>query len=268
MLRFLILAALLFPTTVSGATFDEIRIDVPARAHLKVRNDFGDVSVEHWEQSYVTVEATIDGAATLTRSPILIDNRGTLVTISVVRRPIDPVVAIHLKLKIPATVEITSWDGKAYVKPSIQTSTEVAPQLVGAVMRAPAGTPDDKPENVEIGEGDIIRVDSQLVTLNISVIDRSTSRGLAGLVQSDFRLFEDGQEQRVVQFESSSAPFDLVLLIDLSGSTKSSETDSRGSVAFRQRRAARRPHRYHYFLGIVVDRVGSHCRPRSAATKN
>ena len=99
---------------------------------MKVRNDFGNVSVEHWDQSYVTVEATIDGAATLTRSPILIDNRGTLVTISVVRRPIDPVVAIHLKLKIPATVEITSWDGKAYVKPSIQTSTEVAPQLVGA----------------------------------------------------------------------------------------------------------------------------------------
>ena len=124
-------------------------------------------------------------------------------------------------MKIPATVEITSWDGKAYVKPSIQTSTEVAPQLVGAGnAKRPAGTPDDKPENVEIGEGDIIRVDSQLVTLNISVIDRSTSRGLAGLVQSDFRLFEDGQEQRVVQFESSSAPFDLVLLIDLSGSTK------------------------------------------------
>src|SRR5687767_6714115 len=221
MLRFLILAALLFPTTVSGATFDEIRIDVPARAHLKVRNDFGNVSVEHWDQSYVTVEATIDGAATLTRSPILIDNRGTLVTISVVRRPIDPVVAIHLKLKIPASVEITSWDGKAYVKPAIQTSTDVAPQLVGAGnAKAPAGTPDDKPENVEIGEGDIIRVDSQLVTLNISVIDRSTSRGLAGLVQSDFRLFEDGQEQRVVQFESSSEPFDLVLLIDLSGSTK------------------------------------------------
>jgi VWFA-related protein len=58
------------------------------------------------------------------------------------------------------------------------------------------------------------------VSLNVSVIDRGTSRGLAGLVQSDFRLFEDGQEQTVVQFESSSAPFDLVLLIDLSGSTK------------------------------------------------
>ena len=133
-------------------------------------------------------------------------------------------------------------------------------------MRSAASTPDDKPENVEIGEGDIIRVDSQLVTLNISVIDRSTSRGLAGLVQSDFRLFEDGQEQRVVQFESSSAPFDLVLLIDLSGSTKSSETDSRGSVAFRQRRAARRPS-----LSLLAGSssiVSVSLPTRSAATKN
>ena len=74
--------------------------------------------------------------------------------------------------------------------------------------------------NDEITEGDVIRVDSQLVTLNISVIDRGTNRGLMGLGQSDFKLFEDGQEQRIVQFESSSAPFDLMLLIDLSGSTR------------------------------------------------
>jgi VWFA-related protein len=33
-------------------------------------------------------------------------------------------------------------------------------------------------------------------------------------------LFEDGQEQKVLQFDSASAPFDMVLLIDLSGSTR------------------------------------------------
>jgi VWFA-related protein len=41
-----------------------------------------------------------------------------------------------------------------------------------------------------------------------------------GLTQSDFRLFEDGIEQRLLQFESASAPFDLILLIDVSGSTR------------------------------------------------
>ena len=84
----------------------------------------------------------------------------------------------------------------------------------------PAGTPAPVSDTQEISEGDVIRVDSQLVTLNMSVIDRNTNRGLLGLSRSDFRLFENGAEQQILQFESSAAPFDLLLLIDLSGSTR------------------------------------------------
>jgi VWFA-related protein len=222
MLGFILIAALLFPITASGADFDdETRIELPAGSQLKVRNDFGTVSVELWDENYATVSATIEGSATLTRSPIVIDNRGKLVTISVVRRSTDPVGAVHLNLKVPANVDVATWTGQGYVKSGTRTSKDVAPRLVGAGnLKTPAGTPGDKAANTEISEGDVIRVDSQLVTLNISVIDRGTNRGLAGLIQSDFKLFEDSQEQRVVQFESSSAPFDLVLLIDLSGSTR------------------------------------------------
>jgi VWFA-related protein len=93
------------------------------------------------------------------------------------------------------------------------------PKLADATAKS-AGTPDKSPANEEIEEGDVVRVDSQLVTLNMSVIDRSTNRGLLDLTQADFKMFEDGTEQRIVQFDASSAPFDLVLLIDLSGSTK------------------------------------------------
>jgi VWFA-related protein len=83
-----------------------------------------------------------------------------------------------------------------------------------------AGTPAPALDAQEVSEGDIIRVDSQLVALNLSVIDRNTRRGLVGLAKSDFRLFENGAEQQILQFDSSSAPFDLLLLIDLSGSTR------------------------------------------------
>jgi hypothetical protein len=41
-----------------------------------------------------------------------------------------------------------------------------------------------------------------------------------GLSQGDFKLLEDGSEQHILHFDSSSAPFDLVLVIDLSGSTR------------------------------------------------
>lgn len=218
----------LFPATylaVQGS--DEIRIDVPADAQITVRNDFGNVSVEVWNNSYVAVSAAIEGSAKFTRSPIVIDNRGKLLAISVVRRRIDPAVAIHLRLKVPVSANVTGKsaqgeiqiDRSQPVKPAEQPSKP--PELLGpGSEKPPAGTPANEPDNAEISEGDVIRVDSQLVTLNISVIDRGTNRGLMGLSQSDFKLFEDGQEQRIVQFESSSAPFDMVLLIDLSGSTK------------------------------------------------
>jgi len=245
---------LIFLAAFSPATAhadDEIRIDFPAGGQLKVRNDFGDITAEIWKNNHIAVSAVIggDGSARFTRSPILIDNRGSLVTISVVRRPIDPAVPIHLKIKVPNDADITARSGQGTKsselhvgnggrKIDIQTQTgEIflvnaigveftvptpkQPELAGTNnSKSAAGTPAEAVTNDEITEGDVIRVDSQLVTLNISVIDRGTNRGLLGLGQSDFKLFEDGQEQRIVQFESSSAPFDLMLLIDLSGSTR------------------------------------------------
>jgi VWFA-related protein len=263
------LLGLLFLAAFSPATAyadDEIRIDLPAGGQLKVRNDYGDVTAEFWTSNHVAVSAAIggDGSTRLTRSPIIIDNRGSLITISVVRRPVDPVVPIHLKIKVPDNADVTARslrgmiksslsgtetvDNKpfqtrlgtggrkidiqtqagaillAYASPSEVATTNPAakePELLGVNgPKRAAGTPAEPVTTDDISEGDVIRVDSQLVTLNISVIDRSTNRGLLGLGQSDFKLFEDGEEQRIVQFEASSAPFDLVLLIDLSGSTR------------------------------------------------
>lgn len=95
------------------------------------------------------------------------------------------------------------------------------PELIGAGPQKPgAGTPakpSASPE--EVSEDDVIRVDTELVSLNVSVVDRSTSRGVNNLSKDDFRLYEDNVAQEVLHFESSSAPFNLVLLIDLSGST-------------------------------------------------
>lgn len=298
----LLFLAAFSPTTVYAD--DEIRIDLPAGGQLKVRNDFGNINAEVWNNSYVAVSANIggDGSRRFSRSPIIIDNRGSLLTISVVRRPIDPVVPVHLNIKIPETsrfdastsngaitifgmpssanlnsasgaltatfrplsnADITARSSRGTIKSAIgsapsanpqllqtrlgngghklelqsdagdivlnfgpgieisDTSPAKPPELIGADNpKRPAGTPADPAASSDISEGDVIRVDSQLVTLNISVIDRGTNRGLVGLGQSDFKLFEDGEEQRIVQFESSSAPFDLILLIDLSGSTR------------------------------------------------
>ena len=95
------------------------------------------------------------------------------------------------------------------------------PQLIGAGEQKPgAGTParpSSTPE--EVSEDDVIRVDTELVSVNVSVVDRGTNRGVNNLSKRDFRLYEDNVTQELLHFESSSAPFNLVLLIDLSGST-------------------------------------------------
>src|SRR4026208_1672307 len=87
----ILLAALLFQAPVVRPVFarpaaHEIRLEVHADALGEVRNDFGNVSVETWNNSYVAVSATFESTAKFTRSPIVIDNRGKLLTISVVRR--------------------------------------------------------------------------------------------------------------------------------------------------------------------------------------
>jgi VWFA-related protein len=101
-----------------------------------------------------------------------------------------------------------------------QEDSRVNDSLSTNGQKPAAGTPAPVLDAQEIGEGDVIRVDSQLVTLNLSVVDKNTNRGLLGLTKSDFRLFENGAEQQILQFDSSSAPFDLLLVIDLSGSTR------------------------------------------------
>ena len=66
---------------------------------------------------------------------------------------------------------------------------------------------------------DIVRIDSDLVNLNVSVFNRITSTSLANLQPRDFAVLDNGVPQEISFFASGDAPFDLVLLLDLSGST-------------------------------------------------
>ncbi len=66
---------------------------------------------------------------------------------------------------------------------------------------------------------DTVRVDTDLVNLNVSVISRESSRAIGALREEDFAVYENGQPQQISFFASAEAPFDLVLLLDLSGST-------------------------------------------------
>lgn len=65
-----------------------------------------------------------------------------------------------------------------------------------------------------------VRIDTSLVQLNVGVVDRQ-GRAITSLSPNDFAVYEEGVRQTIKSFEPATAPFSLVLLLDLSGSTLS-----------------------------------------------
>lgn len=79
--------------------------------------------------------------------------------------------------------------------------------FLGSAPRIAAQDPDET-----------IRTDTALVQLNVGVVD-PTGRAITSLSRNDFSVYEDGVKQPITYFEPTSAPFSLVLLLDMSGST-------------------------------------------------
>jgi Ca-activated chloride channel family protein len=99
------------------------------------------------------------------------------------------------------------------------------PPVLGGATRTPGtqagGQPSVATSNgpEELEAGDVIRVNTTLVTLPVSVTDRD-GRYIPNLRKEDFRLWEDGVEQNVAFFASVDKPFSVVLMLDTSGSTR------------------------------------------------
>ena len=67
-------------------------------------------------------------------------------------------------------------------------------------------------------DDDVVRTETSLVQLNIGVVDKQ-GRAITSLTRNDFVVYEDGVKQTLQHFEPVDAPFSLVLMLDMSGST-------------------------------------------------
>ena len=65
---------------------------------------------------------------------------------------------------------------------------------------------------------EVIRTETSLVQLNVGVVDKQ-GRAVTSLTRNDFVVYEDGVKQSIQLFEPVNAPFSLVLMLDMSGST-------------------------------------------------
>jgi VWFA-related protein len=82
-----------------------------------------------------------------------------------------------------------------------------------------AAPPDREGAGAEAGNEEIVKLDAALVNLNVAATDRS-GLALTNLTKDDFEVFEDGQPQSIDFFKASTSPFNLALVLDLSGSIK------------------------------------------------
>ncbi|MFN2515606.1 MAG: VWA domain-containing protein [Pyrinomonadaceae bacterium] len=80
--------------------------------------------------------------------------------------------------------------------------------------------PTPTPPEDEIDEGSIVKINTELVTLNVRVIDRN-NRPIDNVRQNEFHVFEDGVSQPIESFTREEVPISYGLAIDTSGSLRS-----------------------------------------------
>lgn len=81
------------------------------------------------------------------------------------------------------------------------------------------GTPAPSTAATAGGDDDIVKVETDLITIPVSVFDRN-GLYVSGLDEDDFSIFEDGVEQEIAYFATTDKPFTIVLLLDTSPSTE------------------------------------------------
>lgn len=104
--------------------------------------------------------------------------------------------------------------------PLMDAIRKVSPRMFGDFART-LPPPRNEPSLVNLRPpGEIsTEVSAQLRRVNASVTDRN-GRAIPGMQVADFSVYEDGAERKIVNVLPASEPFNLVLLLDVSGSVE------------------------------------------------
>lgn len=106
----------------------------------------------------------------------------------------------------------SSTSGKPNQRPETKPTPTPEPQNVADANDSSDPVPVDPSDEV-------IRVDTQLITIPVKVSDRK-NRFFGGLKKENFKVFEDNVEQEIAYFSNEEEPFTVALLLDMSYSAK------------------------------------------------
>jgi VWFA-related protein len=73
-------------------------------------------------------------------------------------------------------------------------------------------------QTVEKNVDEVIKLNSQLVVVDVQALSHKTGRVINGLRKEEFTVFEDGVRQNIERFSQDRLPLSIVLLLDVSGS--------------------------------------------------
>jgi Ca-activated chloride channel family protein len=104
----------------------------------------------------------------------------------------------------------------------LMASTFASMQLIPRTAKAQGSVAQDQ-------DVDVVRVNTDLVVLNATVIDKN-GKFVSGLKRSDFKVFEDGSEQQLAGFTAEETPFAAAILLDTSGSMETRLTLGRSAA--------------------------------------
>src|SRR5215831_20542831 len=100
-----------------------------------------------------------------------------------------------------------------------QPAKQSRPRLASSEPKTEKNNQSPTDSSNEVSAGDVLRIDTQLVTVPAVVTDRN-GHPIIGLRPENFAVFEDGQPQMITNFATTDAPFEIALLLDTSGSTR------------------------------------------------
>ena len=130
---------------------------------------------------------------------------------------------VRIKADSPAAIKLTDFE---IPEDSPVKFPWQAPAILDAILEAPAKRPAPPAAKLPAAgkaiasdEDPVFRSDVRMVNLVVSAYGAG-GRPIGDLVPEDFEIVEDGVPQKVTFAGSDDIPFNLAILLDLSGSTK------------------------------------------------
>ncbi len=99
-------------------------------------------------------------------------------------------------------------------KPEAEPQEKRRPSLTNAQTK-----PAEEPAPEKTTDTDVLKIDTTLIYVPVRVMDKD-GKYIPDLQAKDFKIYEDGVEQGIEHFSAVDDPFNVVLLLDTSGSTR------------------------------------------------